>query len=60
MNPVSAEPFGQLHAVIDDEGDIIIRANPLDGLRQPGQFMLTDVLHPQLERRNRSAAKRGP
>ncbi len=49
MHSVRAEPLGQRHAVVDDEGDVGVGAQALQRLGQPRQLMLGDVLDPQLE-----------
>ena len=58
MDAVGAEPLGQADAVVDDEGDVGVGADPLQRLGQPRQLMLVDVLDPQLERRDRPARQR--
>jgi hypothetical protein len=50
MHTVGAEPFGQRHAVVDDEGDVRVGADALQRLGEPRQFVLRNVLDPQLER----------
>ena len=49
MDAVGAEPFGQRHAVVDDEGDVGIGADALQRLGKPGERVLVDVLDPELE-----------
>jgi len=58
MHAVRAEAPGERHAVVDDEGDVRVGANALQGLRQPRELMLVDVLDPQLERRRDARLQR--
>ena len=58
VDAVGAEPLGQRHAVVDDERDVGVGADPLQRLGEPRQLMLVDILDPQLERRDRAAAER--
>ena len=51
VHPVRAEPLGQAHVVIDDEGDVGIGADALERFGQARQLMLADILDPQLEGR---------
>ena len=41
MDPVGVEPLGQADAVVDDEGDVGVGADPLQRLGQPRQLMLS-------------------
>ena len=59
VNAVGAEPLGQRHAVVDDEGDVRVGADALQRLGEPRELMLGDVLHPQLERRGDARLERG-
>ena len=52
MHAIRAEPLGEAHAVVDDEGDARVRADALQRLRQPRELMLRNVLHAELERRD--------
>ena len=56
MDPVGAEPLGQRHAVVDDEGGIGVGADPLQRFGEPRQLMLVEILDAQLERRDRPGA----
>ena len=58
MDPVGAEPFGQPHAVVDDERDVMIGADLLQRLGEAGKAVFVDILDAQLERRDRPAAER--
>jgi len=49
MHAVRAEALGESHAVVDDEGDIGVGADPLQRLGKPGQLVIAYVLHAQLE-----------
>src|SRR6185369_11048638 len=51
MNAVRAETLRQLHAVVDDEGDLGIGADALKRLSKACQLMLVEVLYAQLEGR---------
>ena len=58
MHAVRAEPLGQRHAVVDDEGDVGVGADALQRLGEPRQLMLVDVLHAQLEGRGDARLQR--
>ena len=55
MHAVGAQPLGQRDAVVDDERDVGVGADPLQRLGQPRELMLVDVFYPELERRDRPA-----
>ena len=59
MHPIGAKALGKAHAVVDDEGDAGIRADTLQGLRQTRELMLRQVLHAELERRDRLILRNG-
>ena len=44
MDAVGAEPLGQRHAVVDDEGDVGVGADALQRLGEPRQLMLATSL----------------
>ena len=58
MHAVGIKPLGQADAVVDDECDVMVGADPLQRIGQPGQLMAVDVLHPELECRDRPARQR--
>lgn len=58
MDAVGAEPLGQRHVVVDDEGDVAPGADRLQRPRQPRRLVLVDALHPELERRHRPGVER--
>ncbi len=49
VNAVGAKALGQLHAVVDDEGNARIGADALQRLGQPRKLMFGHVFHAQLE-----------
>ena len=51
MDPVGVEPLGHRRAVVDDERDLMVGADPLQRVGEPGQFVAVDALGTQLERR---------
>ena len=58
MHTIGLQAFCQGDAVINNEGDIMLCANGLQGRSERGRFMLVDALHAKLERRNRSGGQR--
>jgi len=50
MDSVGPEALGERDAVVDDEGDVRIGANPLQRLGELGKLMFVDSLDPQLKR----------
>ena len=58
MHAVRAEPFGQAHIVVHDEGDVARCADFLQRRCKPGGFVLVDALHPELEGRDRPRVQR--
>ena len=59
VHAVGAEPLGQRHAVVDDEGDVRVGADALQRLGEPRQLMLVHVLDPKLECRGEARLERG-
>ncbi len=57
MHPVGAEPLGQRHVVVDDEGDLMRFADPLQRLGEARRLMPVDLLDPELEGRDRPAGE---
>src|SRR6476619_1418886 len=49
MDTIRTKALGQSHAVVDDEGDAGVGADALEGLGEPRQLMLVNVLYSQLE-----------
>lgn len=49
MNTISADALGKGHAVVDDESDIEVRADPLERLCKPRNLILLDVFQAKLE-----------
>jgi len=49
VDAVGTEALGERHAVVDDEGDVCVGADPLQGLGKPRELMFADVLDAQLE-----------
>ena len=59
MHAVRAEPLRQRDAVIDDESDVAVGAQPLQRFRRARDCIFVHALQPQLERRHAAAVERG-
>ena len=58
MDAVGAEPLGEAHIVVDDEGDLARRADRLQRLGEARRLVLVDALHPELEGGDRPRVER--
>lgn len=52
MHAVGFQPFCEPNIVIDDERDVMVSADVLQGSREPGGFVLVDAFDAKLERRD--------
>ncbi len=57
MHAIRAQPLGQRDAVVDDKGDLPLRAQLLQRLGREGDRVLIQALQPQLKRRHLAAVQ---
>ena len=52
MDAIGADPLGQADRIVDDEGDLALRADRLERSGEACGLVLVDALHAELERRD--------
>ena len=58
VHAIGFQSLRQRNAVVDDEGDVVLRADRLQRRRQSRSLVLVYVLYPKLERRDRPRIER--